>query len=274
MFCDALSFVDHSLEIGVKRLLGSVVRGTAVKPRQIPDPFCGLVLRIASFIEDNLGVGWFHPFMASRPVPADDETGVNPDITLKWRPGKEITDPCLHDLFFGTDYNEVLDASPPVYSPNVTYVNLDVNYYHLPLLQPTKKYYWRVDEIYDSNTYTGQIWAFTTISSKSWNPVPQNNSSNIEVATVLTFNSGKLLADPCSHDVYIGTNYNAVDNATPGDHPGVDYNNISATTYDPPGLWNMNGEYFWRVDEVYEAETIKGYIWRFSTADHISLDHF
>ncbi len=227
-----------------------------------------------AFIEDNLGVGWFHPSMASRPVPADDETGVNPDITLKWRPGKEIADPCLHDLFFGTDHNEVLDASSSVYSPNVTYVNLDVNYYHLPLLQPTKKYYWRVDEIYDSNTYTGQIWSFTTISSKAWNPVPQNSSSNIEVATVLTFNSGKLLADPCSHDVYIGTNYNAVDNATPADHPNADYNNISETTYDPPGLWNMNGKYFWRVDEVYDSQTVKGDIWRFETLDHILLDDF
>ncbi len=213
---------------------------------------------------------------ATKPNPYDGQAGVSLSANLTWVPGSiGPQDPCSHDLFFGTDFNEVLDATVTVPGPNITYVNVDVNIYDLPELEPLTSYYWRVDEVYGPNALKGEVWSFTTITAKAWNPTPQDKQNNIEVSAALSFNAGKLMdEDPCSHDIYIGTSYHAVNNATSSSHPGADYNNITETIYSPRDLWNMNSEYFWRVDEVYNTETVKGNIWRFEILDHISFEDF
>jgi len=79
------------------------------------------------------------------------------------------------------------------------------------------------------------------------------------------------------HDVYFGTDYDAVANATTkslGIYCGRQ--SLEMTTYDP-GILELNKTYYWRIDEVIEADPdnpSKGNVWSFTTAGFIVLDDF
>jgi internalin A len=79
------------------------------------------------------------------------------------------------------------------------------------------------------------------------------------------------------HDVYFGTDYDAVANATTesiGIYCGRQ--SVEMTTYDP-GILELNKTYYWRIDEVIEADPgspSKGSVWSFTTAGFIVLDDF
>ena len=93
---------------------------------------------------------------ASNPNPADGATGVDPNTVLSWSPGK---DAASHDVYLGTDYNDVNDATP---DSNEYMGNFDVNNYDPNGLDLLTTYYWRIDEVSTSTTYKGDIWSFTT----------------------------------------------------------------------------------------------------------------
>jgi len=80
-----------------------------------------------------------------------------------------------------------------------------------------------------------------------------------------------------THQIYFGDDANAVANATPADtavYRGQQA--LDQTTYVLTGLeWNK--EYFWRIDEVNDAEADSpwaGSVWSFTTADFIVVDDF
>jgi hypothetical protein len=75
-----------------------------------------------------------------------------------------------------------------------------------------------------------------------------------------------------SHDVYFGTDYNDVNDATVST-PVIYRGNQSATTYTPPEALNLDAEYFWRIDEV-NVTTVKGDTWDLTTAECVSIDDF
>jgi hypothetical protein len=69
------------------------------------------------------------------------------------------------------------------------------------------------------------------------------------------------------HDVYFGTSFDAVNNATRGNPLGVLVSQGQmATTFDPPGLLAFGQTYYWRVDEVPEEGTVGGTVWCFTAA--------
>jgi len=82
---------------------------------------------------------------------------------LSWAAGIEAAE---HDVYFGTDFNDVNDAnnSDPV-GPGEIYKarqSLGATTYTLPEdLKFNKKYYWRIDEANDPNFWKGDIWRFT-----------------------------------------------------------------------------------------------------------------
>lgn len=128
-------------------------------------------------------------------------------------------------------------------------------------LQPGTTYFWRIDEVTTSQTHKGPVWQFTTIPQTAWNPSPADSGAVRDLQTDLNWSAG---ADADSHDIYIGTDYNAVNNATIA---SVEFKiNQTATTYDP-GLLTLNTPYYWRIDERNGAETYKGSVWRFDTTD-------
>ncbi len=97
---------------------------------------------------------------------------------------------------------------------------------------------------------------------KAFNPEPADESQDVELNTVLSWTAGY---QALSHDVYLGTNFYDVSNAT------VDSNeymgNFDVNSYDPCGLdWGTTGTtYYWRIDEENSLGTAKGDVWVFTT---------
>ncbi|MHC4733618.1 MAG: LamG domain-containing protein [Planctomycetota bacterium] len=93
---------------------------------------------------------------ASNPRPADSATYVDPNVVLSWSPG---VDALSHDVYLGTSRDDVNDANT---LSDEYKGNYDVNSYDPCGLDLDTIYYWRVDEVADSNIYKGDVWSFTT----------------------------------------------------------------------------------------------------------------
>ena len=97
---------------------------------------------------------------AYEPNPANDRRSIRTDPNLSWTPGEYAA---THDVYFGTDFNDVNNASTStagIYKdrqsdPNYTPGTLEFN----------TTYYWRVDEVNDAHPdklWKGAVWSFTT----------------------------------------------------------------------------------------------------------------
>jgi hypothetical protein len=199
------------------------------------------------------------PKTAYNPDPANGAEFVGPDnITLSWTPGFGAK---LHTVYLGDDYDEVNNAIAGVPSGSASY--------EPGPLEREKVYYWRVDESDGLGTYKGDIWAFTTPGAACV-PQPANGAVDVEHTTILTWTPAET-AD--SHNVYFGTDRDAVESATT-DSPEYKGNRaLGSESYDPGQLvWETS--YHWRVDAVYGANTVKGLVWSFTTADFLVVDNF
>lgn len=106
---------------------------------------------------------------------------------------------------------------------------------------------------------------------KAWNPRPANNSANIDIRKVLSWNPGP---GAISHDVYFGTDSAAVLNAAPsttGIFKGSQ--TADANTYQPAVL-EFSKTYYWRIDEITDSNTWKGPLWQFTTNAFLALEDF
>jgi hypothetical protein len=100
--------------------------------------------------------------LATDPSPEDTESDVSFKTSLGWTPG-EFAD--THNVFFGTDLNDVNNAT--VNNPlGVTVAQaLDVNSYIPGALEYGVTYFWRVDEVNAPSkpgSYKGDVWSFTS----------------------------------------------------------------------------------------------------------------
>ena len=108
---------------------------------------CGIV----KIINENDTTFAYHP------QPALNLTDVNTESVLSWSPGNMAIS---HNVFLST--NAVLTNSSLVSSQTDTTFNA-MN------LLPGMKYYWRVDEVNNTNVKTGYVWNFTTKQSTGIN---------------------------------------------------------------------------------------------------------
>jgi hypothetical protein len=124
-------------------------------------------------------------------------------------------------------------------------------------LVPGTTYYWRVDEVNDTepnSPWKGDVWNFSIPPRTAYFPDPADNVESVDTDVQLSWTSGfgaKL------HTVYFGNNFDDVDNAAGGLPQGT-------TTY-TPGTLKMAKTYYWRVDEFDVIDTHKGNIWSFTT---------
>ncbi len=91
------------------------------------------------------------PAFARYPAPADGETGIAPDTTLTWRPGR---DAAVHDIYLGTD-PAALALVDTTDTASFTPEGIEFG----------TAYYWRVDEVNETEavpTWDGDLWSFTT----------------------------------------------------------------------------------------------------------------
>ncbi len=109
-------------------------------------------------------------------------------------------------------------------------------------------------------------------TSVAWNPNPANGATkDIDDVMPLSWSPGD---NASQHDVYFGTDENAMDNADASDTTGIYRQRQSAASYNPPeGVEWGGGPYYWRIDEINTDGTInKGRIWRFTVADYLTVD--
>ena len=107
----------------------------------------------------------------------------------------------------------------------------------------------------------------------AWGPSPANRSTpDIDGATPLSWSPGENAAQ---HDVYYGTDKDAVNDAdtTTAD---IYRGRHAATSYTlPEGVEWGGGPYYWRIDEYNTDGTIsKGNVWSFTVADFILVEDF
>jgi hypothetical protein len=106
------------------------------------------------------------------------------------------------------------------------------------------------------------LWAF--------GPDPQDGEDNALQTPLLSFNAGKKAVE---HDVYFGDDADAVANADVNT-PDIYVGRQAETSY-APGALEWNKTYYWRVDEVNEADVEspwKGKVWSFTTSDALAID--
>ena len=195
------------------------------------------------------------------PIPADGAEFVDLNVQLKWTAGFGAK---LHYIVFGEDFDEVSNAAMGV--PNGT-----ANYNPGPL-NLAKTYYWRVDEFDSTETHKGEVWSFTTLGAVS-GPNPADGAVDVKPSVVLSWDAGAVAA---SHEVYFGTDADAVKNATKTSPEYKGLKVLGEESYDP-GKLTLNTAYYWRINEVNGASTDSpwaGKVWSFKTGDFFVIDDF
>ena len=199
------------------------------------------------------------PKTAYNPDPADGADFVGPDnVTLSWTPGFGSK---LHTVYFGDDYDEVNNATVGVPSGKASY--------HPGPLESEKVYYWRIDEFDGLGTYKGDVWAFTTPGAVG-NPQPVNNAIDVAMAAVLSWTAAD---NATSHEVYLGLDKDVVRSADTA-APAYKGSKARGTESYDAGLLEPSTTYYWRVDEVYTGNTVKGPVWTFTAGNHLLVDDF
>ncbi len=192
------------------------------------------------------------PEQAHDPGPADDTNGVSIFSQLTWSAGYRATS---HDVYFGTNATPGLDE----FQGNQTETTFDTG-----ALDFNTTYYWRIDEKNAYGTTAGAVWSFTTGSTvpppgQAGNLSPADGNTSVVRTVQLAWTAGVYAV---SHDVFFGTNFNAVDDANEssdefmGNQPQPTFN---------PGTLVKKTTYYWRIDERNDGGTTKGQVWSFKT---------
>jgi hypothetical protein len=195
------------------------------------------------------------------PNPADGAEFVNLNVQLSWEAGFGAK---VHYIVFGEDFDEVNEAVQG--TPNGT-----TSYSPGPL-KLAKTYYWRVDESDGIEIYKGEVWSFTTEGAVS-GPNPTDGTMDVKPSIILSWVAGAVAA---SHEVYFGTDVEAVANATTSSPEYKGPKALGEESYDP-GKLTLNTMYYWRIDEVNDVSTDSpwaGKVWSFTTGDFFVIDDF
>ena len=107
----------------------------------------------------------------------------------------------------------------------------------------------------------------------AWDPSPTNGSTpDIDQVVPLSWSPGD---EASQHDVYFGTDEDAVEFADISDTTGIYRIRQSGTNYTPgEGVEWGTGPYYWRIDEYNTDGAIsKGRVWSFTVADFMSIDN-
>jgi len=108
---------------------------------------------------------------------------------------------------------------------------------------------------------------------KARNPNPSNGAADVRQTPSLVWSAGELAV---SHEVYFGADADAVKNAGTGSPEYKGARDLGSESYEP-GQLEWNTTYYWRVDEVNDANPDspwKGNVWSFTTANFLIIDDF
>ena len=201
------------------------------------------------------------PKTAYDPVPADGAESVNTNVTLSWTPGMGAK---FHTVYFGDDFETVANATEGV--------SVGTGTYDPGPLKAAKLYYWRVDQFDGVATHKGDVWSFATEGAIA-NPNPPDGATDVSQTAILTWTAGIPAA---SHEIYLGTDAEAVRNATTTSPEYKGTKPLGGESYETGKLaWETT--YYWRVDEVNDTNPDspwKGPVWSFTTAAFAIVEDF
>ncbi len=110
-------------------------------------------------------------------------------------------------------------------------------------------------------------------------PQPIDEQEDVNVATLLKWTNGSGVS---KHDLYLGDDFDDVNNATRASHPDVpiyapDLAAEANQGYDPfdaTGFLKLNTTYYWRVDENTPPNLYEGEVWSFKALPFCYVDDF
>jgi len=193
------------------------------------------------------------------PDPSEGALHSDTWLTLSWKPGELAVS---HDVYLGDNASDVNEAArdSEVFRGNQASTFLVAGFPGYPYpdgLVPGTTYYWRIDEVNDTepnSPWKGPIWSFSIPPKTAYYPEPADGAESIDLNAQLKWTAGfssKL------HYIVFGEDFDEVSNAVMGTPNGT-------TTYNP-GPLNLAKTYYWRVDEFDGIETHKGEVWSFTT---------
>jgi len=201
------------------------------------------------------------PQTAYKPEPADGAGFIDLNVVLSWTAGYEAK---LHTIYFGDDFDAVNNATGGT--------SLGLATYTPDSLKLAKTYYWRVDEFDGTDTHKGDVWSFTTEGAVS-SPNPANGALGVKPSVTLRWDAGAVAA---SHEVYFGSDADAVKNATKTSPEYKGPKALGEESYDP-GELTLSTTYYWRIDEVNGVNPDgpwAGNVWSFTTSEFFVIDDF
>jgi len=193
---------------------------------------------------------------AYNPSPADGVYLEDTWVSMGWLPDDAAAS---HDVYLGNDFDSVNDGTGDRFRANQTGLFFAAGFPGYPYpdgLIPGTTYYWRIDEVEADGVtkHKGDIWSFTVPPKTAYNPIPADGAEFVDPNAMLSWSAGfggKL------HTVYIGTDFDDVNDVTDGTSQGP-------MTYNP-GPLESEKVYYWRVDEFDGDATYKGDVWSFTT---------
>jgi len=189
------------------------------------------------------------------PIPENGGQNFCLDAAVTWSMGEYVVD---HNIYFGTSLSDVNESAVPLVT------HWGPNTWPPPgPLEPSTKYYWRVDTVNEPNIWPGGIWEFTTTDGKAFALSPLNNETGVSNSTNLTWGA-------CEYDkfeVYFSTDLDAVN----GRQGTAFLGETTSTTMDPSAepLADFT-DYYWAVDLIKGTQTKIGATWTFTTGVPIS----
>ncbi len=200
---------------------------------------------------------------AYNPIPADGAMYEDTWVSLAWIPG---TFAVSHDVYMGENFDDVNDGAEGTFLGNQAVTDLIVGFLGYPYpdgLVPGTTYYWRIDEVNDTepnSPWKGNVWSFTVPPRNAYDPEPADGVkfvfTDVELGWTAGFNA-KL------HYVHFGDNFDDVNSAVVG-LP------LAETTF-TPGTLELDKVYYWRIDEFDGVNTLKGDVLSFRTLPDIPI---
>jgi hypothetical protein len=196
------------------------------------------------------GIATDQPF-AIRPDPKNGTLLNATWVNLSWSPGDFAVS---HDVYLGDNLIDVNQATrdSDVFRGNQGDTFIIAGFAGFPYpdgLVPGTTYYWRIDEINDSepnSPWAGPIWSFSVPPKTAYAPTVSDGAVFVAPDVELSWTPG-----------FGAKLHDEVNNAS----GGVAQSSITFT----PGVLELEKTYYWRVDELDPPTVHKGDIWGFTT---------
>ena len=128
------------------------------------------------------------------PSPFDGMLQVPRSTVLAWQASDKLVNP-TYNIYFSTDQEDVANANASALKANQSETS-----YSPPMIQPTTRYYWRIDVVQGQDTYPGPVWQFDSAVTQQQcldMPADLNTDCTVDLTDLMVF-ANQWLDPSCS----------------------------------------------------------------------------